>query len=105
MTIQFTMHDEESLDLKTDNGVKVIAYMDDNDCELISLDDDYGHPPADDTCNGLYLYIDKQFVSLTAVIRAAEEQYPSLLAEYKQEEADELYMQQELSSPYLTGRV
>ena len=54
---------------------------------------------------GLYVRVDGKIVKISEIIEDAERQYPAIIAEVEQAQADEVAYEREMSSPEATGRI
>ena len=92
-----------SLSIKTDHGVSVEVGFDLGE-GLIYIDG-YEMSARSDTMEGLSVAISGKYVSLREVIDSAINQYPAIITEVEQEQADDEAHEREMSSPEATGRV
>lgn len=102
--IQFTYaQDTDALKLTTDQKLEIAVLFESKEPSTMLVDEHKYE--LDDTLHGLFVAISKKIVSLNDVLLEACIQYEDVVAEHEQEVAEEKVMQQELSSPYMTGRI
>lgn len=92
------------LTIRSRHGVEIEVLFDNGQAAEVYIDDcDY--KPTDDTLNGLAIMIGDQWMQISDVIRHAEVAYPGIMRGIKAQARAEEAMAEELSSPYLTGRI
>lgn len=89
------------LSIKTDHGLNIEFCV---HHDFVYLDG-YGMSARSDTMEGLSVTISGKVVSLREVIDSAINQYPAIIAEVEQEQADDEAHEREMSSPEATGRI
>lgn len=92
------------LSIKTDHGVEVDVCFFDGDIDDFCVDS-HCLSIEGETLEGLFFMIDGSFVSARSVVESAVNQYPAIISEVEQEQADEEAHEREMSSPEKTGRI
>lgn len=96
----------DTLTVRTNQGLNISLFFSGGDFEFLDLTDDGFEVMHDsDLMSCLAVAIDDKMVYLCELVADASSAYPSIVAEYVQEEADEQRMADELSSPEHTGRI
>lgn len=87
--------------IKTDHGVRVELFFYEQKIMRMDIDVETRKPLG----NGIFVLIGGEYVSLKTIWEEAERQYPAIIAEVEQEQADEEAHEREMSSPEKTGRI
>lgn len=90
--------------LKSDDGLDLEVFFDGSSPTEIHVDGD-DFLITDDKLHRLYVLIRERYVSLYAVVFAASAKYEELKTEHDIIQAEEQAHQDEVSSPFLTGRI
>lgn len=94
----------DGLVFKTDQGVDVEVLFEGGEATYIFVDD-LEFKTSDDFLKGLFVKVNGNPITLMGIYQSAESQYDDVMAEVEQDMIDEIAMREELSSPYLTGRL
>ena len=89
------------LSVKTDGGIRIDVSFYAGTIEAMYIDENQAWTITDD----LLALIDGKPVSLKTIWDEAERQYPAIIAEVEQEQADDEAHEREMSSPEATGRI
>lgn len=87
--------------IKTDHGVRVEISFYGQKIEEMYIEEHQIWTVSD----GIFVLIGGEYVSLKTIWEEAERQYPAIIAEVEQEQADEEAHEREMSSLEKTGRI
>lgn len=104
MIILFNMPAEGELSFNTKTGSLITIYLEGGDCDVIAIN---GHEfdAVDDVLYAIFVNVNCEFQHLKTIINYAESVYSDVLAEYKQDQAGQSAIYEELSCPRATGRI
>lgn len=89
------------LSVQTDGGIRIDVSFYAQTIEGMYMEESQIWTISD----GIFVVIGGEYVSLKAIWDEAERQYPAIIAEVEQEQADDEAHEREMSSPQETGRI